>query len=133
MPSKLRMWWSWLFPIKGYKVTAYSLHKKGRVSTWAQGSAQVVYKKGKKVRAPRSLARLGYHLCAFLDQEQAEEFAGKRECVLEAKLYGVHIPKVPMCTGWTFIAGALTPSKRPWPLGTVMAKRIEVIEEVGRH
>jgi len=129
MWKRLRMWLSKWVPVKGYKVV---LDRAGlAVSSWACGPySRVTYAVGKKACAPERLAAKGYHLCAFLSEQDAFNLAKKRCQVYRAWLYDVHIPTVPICYGMSFYPDNLQASPDPWPPGTVMAKQIQLIKEV---
>jgi hypothetical protein len=127
-------------PIRVYKV----LHRGGWHSLVADGKALTCYSQDRWVRAPKWLARKGYHLTCFLSLRDALQFMDKMELkrgrnlvIWEAKAWGVTFKLPSVCNlsylhdghfkpGLSYFFGKI----QVWPPGTMMAKEIKLVRKV---
>jgi len=108
------------------------------ISYVARNEAQVTYKPNEWIKAPRWLAKIGYHLTFFKDLKFAEKFLeensnGKTEENSEVwRCEARDILKVlpPLCFPEDVNWKELVRWEVPWPEGTFMAKEIKLIKKV---
>jgi len=118
-----------------YKVV-YKTFDNILVSAKAVGNLKTKYKIGEYVSAPEWAAKEGYHLLAFNDIENAKAFincSGNKYKIYKADgLEQVPLPS--MCYIDTLLSCKIfDPIEHPlimWPKGTVMFKKIKLLEEV---
>jgi len=111
----------------------------GLVSMVARSDAETVYAPGEKARAPAKYAARGYHLLAFNTLAIALLHFGKMYGdnleIWTARLDGV-VPEKRMPQaygarrGTANTRGPFTTIKSIWPLGTVMAETITLLNKV---
>lgn len=104
------------------------------VSAFAEGKASVRYIPGQYVFAPDWLAEQGYGLTCYLrtDLSEALEFTrGDSTELWVAHAVGLSRPTAAMCDMGALAEGYLKEEKRPWPPGTVMAKGIRLLRQIG--
>lgn len=95
------------------------------------GYAEVEYKEGKFVHAPRWLARRGYHLLVFDSIERAVEFVGYQSAsIWESEATGeVELP--PFLDGHVLgYYKKFVEDYGTWPKGTKMYKRVKLLRRV---
>jgi len=123
--------------LKGYKV----IMKQGNelISYIARDEAQVTYKPNEWVKAPRWLAKMGYHLTFFKNLRFAKKFLKENlinekvkknseiwRCEVEDVLEILPPFRINVSGGW----GESLKYNIPWPKGTFMAKEIKLIKKV---
>jgi len=122
----------YLCPYKSH----YYQHLKSVVIYESQLS--VKYKIGKFVKAPKKAAERGYHLTAFKTYEDALNFIRTLEAsrlglkIYKAKGCNQILPLPPLCNLYilTHHTKFIHDPNRTWPKGTVMFKKIKLLEEV---
>ena len=122
--------------MKGYKVVCRQGDK--LISYVARDKAQVTYRLNEWAKAPKWLAKMGYHLTFFKDLEFAQKFLEENSdeeiekngeiwrC--EAKYVVEVLP--PFCYPGDDDWRELIRWEVPWPEGTFMAKEIKLIKKV---
>lgn len=106
----------------------------------ARYNAMVTYQEGVYIEAPAHLANMGYHLCVFRSLKQARLFIF--DTPISSAIYAAHVQGVikvlPPRLRVTYISQNTKISIRDglddlepnWPIGTVMAKKVKLLERV---
>jgi hypothetical protein len=131
-------------PIKVYKV----LYRSDWHSLVASGKALTHYSQDHWTRAPRWLAKNGYHLICFLSLRDALQFMNRMEykrgrtmVIWEAEAHSVTFALPSICNLYHLHDGHFKPNPSSilgasilgagfWPSGTLMAKEIRLIRKV---
>lgn len=110
--------------------------RRKRFSVVASDDAAVFYKVRRWVEAPKHLARRGYHLLAFDSLPEAIAFKRRPHAPEALEIWRAEgegeVKPLPQMLVPLFLdeTDELTPWEHDWPAGTVMYKRIKLVERV---
>lgn len=100
------------------------------VSVWAYGKAEVKYKPGKWVQAPRWLRRLGYHLLVFNEFKTAKSWCnGPGTEIWEAEA-DKFMPIPIMLDVIALSRKQVIEVNKTFPRGTVMVRKLKLLRKV---
>jgi len=106
-------------------------------SLFTEGRALVQYQQGVAVKAPRWLARRGYHLTVFASLEDAVNFRPIFDESLGIELWWAEAEdvtevKLPFLNMNSLKYGKITPMDCEWPWGTLLAESVKLVRKVTR-
>lgn len=106
-----------------------------KVSAIVEGKARVSYKPNKWVEAPAWLSEKGYDLTAFVSYEAAKKFSKgllrwANFAIWEGEAEGVLTELPPTLDIYDLEEGKMTILPDPWPEGTVMCRRLELVKRI---
>lgn len=119
--------------------TVYKIIRSEGHSIYANYKARCYYKQSIEVTAPEWLAKAGYHLTAFAYLNDAERFQSACQSeIWKAEGKGIIIDLPPRLTPDDLDQVALsqdtalmrTMYKWSWPVGTIMVKRLTLVERI---
>jgi len=105
-------------------------------SSTVTGQAAIEYKVNKYIKAPKWLAKKGYHPTLFKQKKDALDFFKQFNALsLPAQLWQVKARKIikslPPMLNYCFIGNRkCIYCNRSWPVGTIMAEKVMLIKQI---
>ena len=122
------------WPTRVYKVVRWESWQTVKTSAVVIGIARVCYSDDYWTRAPRWLAKKGYHLTCFKKYPDACEFAAHHSEIWEAEAKGLFTDLPPRAIVAEVRQGLLDTfgNGLTWPIGTMMAHEIRLVKKLRR-